>query len=467
MTGSPAHYPLRDRSQAIDYADPKYCLESDQVGTPRPQGGDCDIGAIEARGAIAAEPTRVPPLVCTLANEIVAANRDRPAGGCPAGSGVDTIVLDKDIILFEPLPAIASHIIIEGNGHSISGADKYRIFDVDGGILTIRNLTMMDANAANGDGGAIKLQNGGRATVSDSSFINNSADAGGAAFIGWVGTDSIWLTVSNSSFVDNHARNGGGAIYAGGGIVTVSNSSFVQNSAFGYGRGSAIAMVNPRTRLDAVNSSFINNGDSVLSMENGATANLTHVTLYAFIERRLVLYTREDAFTSAGRFNLRNSIIAGSVSADVCDNLRQNIGNLIADGSCSPRLSGDPMLEEPPDNATFVAPAPGSPAISAADARFCPETDQRGRPRSFVGRCDIGAVEAVPVSQALSNCAVTTTHTLNFRDGPGGSIVGGVSQHATLLARARTPRWFEVERDGQTGWISANYVVKEGDCEVD
>ena len=168
LTGSPAYYPLRDRSQAIDYADPKYCLETDQLGTPRPQGGGCDIGAIEARAAIAAEPTRVPPLVCTLAYEIVAANRDWPAGGCPAGSGVDIIELDKDIILFEPLPAIASHIIIEGNGHSISGNGNHRIFDVDGGILTVRNLTMMDGNAANGDGGAIKLQNGGRATVSDS-----------------------------------------------------------------------------------------------------------------------------------------------------------------------------------------------------------------------------------------------------------------------------------------------------------
>ena len=271
----------------------------------------------------------MPPLVCTLAYEIVAANRDWPAGGCPAGSGVDTIVLDKDIILFEPLPAIASHIIIDGNGYSISGVGNYRIFDVDGGILTIRNLTMMDGNAANGDGGAIKLQNGGRATVRDSRFINNTADTGGALFIGWVGADNSWLTVSDSSFVDNHARNGGGAIYAGSGTVTVSNSSFVDNSASGYGYGSAIAMVNPFTRLDAVNSSFINNGNGVISMENGVTANLTHVTVSAENQYILALHTREDAFTSAGRFNLRNSIVAGSVSADVCDNLKQNVTNLI------------------------------------------------------------------------------------------------------------------------------------------
>ena len=116
---------------------------------------------------------------------------------------------------------------------------------------------------------------------------------------------------------------------------------------------------------------------------------------------------------------------------------------------------------------TGLSRLPGSPAINRVDVRFCPETDQRGRPRSLVGRCDIGAIEAVPVSQAVSDCTVTTTHVLNFRDGPGGGIIGGVPQNATLAARARTPRWFEVDNDGQTGWISADYVVKEGDCELD
>ena len=205
LTGSPAHYPLRDRSPAIDYADPAYCLETDQIGTPRPQGGGCDIGAIEARGALAAEPTPVPPLVCTLAYQIVAANRDQPASGCPAGSGVDTISLDKDITLFEPLPPIASPIIFEGNGHSISGNGKYRIFDVDGGSLTVKNLTMTAGYSSSDNGGAIRLQNGGRATVHDSHFIRNAASYGGAIFIAWVGTENSWVTVHNSSFEKTEA----------------------------------------------------------------------------------------------------------------------------------------------------------------------------------------------------------------------------------------------------------------------
>ena len=90
-----------------------------------------------------------------------------------------------------------------------------------------------------------------------------------------------------------------------------------------------------------------------------------------------------------------------------------------------------------------------------------------GRARSAFGRCDIGAIEAVPVSQAVSDCAVTTTHELNFRDEPGGGVIGGVPQNATLEVLARTPRWFQVEHEGETGWISADYVVKEGDCELE
>ena len=36
LTGSPAYYALRDRSPAVDYADPEFCLETDQLGTSKP-----------------------------------------------------------------------------------------------------------------------------------------------------------------------------------------------------------------------------------------------------------------------------------------------------------------------------------------------------------------------------------------------------------------------------------------------
>ena len=58
LTGDAAYHPLRNGSPAIDMAVEEYCLEVDQPGTPRPQGGICDVGAYELPVII---PTKKPP----------------------------------------------------------------------------------------------------------------------------------------------------------------------------------------------------------------------------------------------------------------------------------------------------------------------------------------------------------------------------------------------------------------------
>ena len=458
LTGSPAFYPLLDRSPAVDRAEAEFCLGTDQRGTRRPQGGGCDIGAIESTTA---EPAPIEtPTVCSLSDQIITANTDRPFRACPAGNGHDTITLSGDITLSENLQPITSHITIEGAGYTISGDNKFRIFSVNGGLLTVKNLTMTRGRDSEG-GGAIRLQNNGRAVVSDSRFVGNSANSGGAIFIGWTGADHSWATVNRSSFVENRATNGG-AIYAGSGTISVRDSSFSNNSAE-FRSGGAIGMTN-FIRVDVDNSTFIDNLPSAVSAENGATATLTHVT----ISNRYspALSAREDRFTSSGRLNLRNSIIGGTgMDATTCANLRQNIGNLIEDGSCAPMLSGDPMLQEAAGSPAYLDLKAGSPAINAADARFCPETDQIGRRRAIAGACDIGAIQSIPVRQALSDCRVKTTHGLNLRDAPNGDIIGAVQIHATLAPIARTRGWFNVDYLGVAGWISADYVATEGDCD--
>ena len=271
LTGSPAYYPLLDHSAAVDAAEPEYCLGSDQRGTARPQGGGCDIGAIESTTA---KPAPVEtPTACSLPDQIVAANTDRPFRACPAGSGADSIYLVRDFVISETLQPITSHITIEGNGYTISGENRFRIFDVNGGMLTVKNLTMTRGRASQ-LGGAIRLRNNGRAIVSDSHFIKNSANSGGAVGIDLNGSANSWLTVNNSSF-SNHRATNGGALYAGSGAITVSNSSFVSNtSVFG---GGAIGAIN-FSRVNVDNSTFIGNGASAVSAEYGATATLTHVT---------------------------------------------------------------------------------------------------------------------------------------------------------------------------------------------
>ena len=156
MTGAPGWRPLLDGSPALDAADPAYCLEQDQVGTPRPAGGGCDAGAIESTTAQLAPAPIVPPPGCPLHDAIIAANTDAPSGACLAGSGHDTISLDRDVELRQPLPPITSEITIEGNGFTIDGKRQYRIFDISRGSLTLRNARLINGKAA-ADGGAILL----------------------------------------------------------------------------------------------------------------------------------------------------------------------------------------------------------------------------------------------------------------------------------------------------------------------
>ena len=65
----------------------------------------------------------------------------------------------------------------------------------------------------------------------------------------------------------------------------------------------------------------------------------------------------------------------------------------------------------------------------------------------------------------LQNCMVTTTHILNFRDGPGGDSLNiAIPYNVTLTALQRTSGWIKVDYHGTQGWISADYVTTQGTC---
>ena len=161
---------------------------------------------------------------CTLADAIIAANRDRPEGGCPAGRGADTITLTRDITLDGGLPKITSDITIEGEGYTISGNNRWRIFYNDGGALTIKDLTMTKGHVE----GDTFISN------ADGRLKNATANPIGGAIVNWYGT----LTISGSSFSGNSADSTGGAIYnTEDGELSISDSAFSRNSA---GAGGAI-----------------------------------------------------------------------------------------------------------------------------------------------------------------------------------------------------------------------------------
>ncbi len=77
------------------------------------------------------------------------------------------------------------------------------------------------------------------------------------------------------------------------------------------------------------------------------------------------------------------------------------------------------------------------------------------------------AHSATPAVVALTSCQVRALEALNFRNAPAGSIIYGlVPKGATLNANARNADWFQVNRAGLDGWISADFVDATGNCQL-
>ncbi len=484
LRGAPSYFPLMNGSPALDAADAEFCLETDQIGTARPHGGGCDIGAFESTTATAPEPTPVPS-ACTLANHIISANTNTSVGGCPAGTSHDIITLTEDITLSAPLPEITGTITIEGNGHTISGDRTHRIFTVSSRKLTINDLTLT-MGKAEGYGGAILVQGGAELVINNSQFLRNVAgyyeDArnrhGGRG--GAIGTQGFSgrISISKSVFDANRAEIGAGALYLDGGTTDISGSTFTSNDGKGF--GGAIEVEGGR--VNTQNSTFSLNraaNGRVVSVNRG-TVTLTHLTIfgYASYDGGGAIYQRR------GTVSLRNSIVAGGGDKPDCRGNVNVSGNFSQDGACGAAEAGDPQLDAMTGTPGYLPPLEGSPVVDAADAAYCLATDQTGKPRPQGAGCDIGAIEVgdagpaaeepaaeepvaeEPVAEEAAGpaCSVTTTDVLNFRDGPNGSWIGIVPANASFTALGFDSGWYNVEQGGVAGWISGDYVTTSGNC---
>jgi hypothetical protein len=200
---------------------------------------------------------------CTLRDAITAANLDAATGGCPAGSGADTIVLapsatyvltEVDNVTVEDgvpqpngLPSVTSDMAIVGDGATIarSGAlhtPEFRLLHVgDGGRLTLNSLTLtgggipgvLDESGNDffgGDGGAIF--NSGTLTLIKTTVSANGADNSGGGIFNASGANLtlIETTVSgNLAVLDESAGAGGGVFNSG--VMTALRSTISKNGA--------------------------------------------------------------------------------------------------------------------------------------------------------------------------------------------------------------------------------------------
>ena len=160
--------------------------------------------------------------------------------------------------------------VINGNGAVIDmdGSNNIRAFSVTGSGVTIKNLTIKNANY-NGKGAAIYFDNLG--TVENCNFIDNVASSeGGAIYFSYLGSSHEGnCKVKNCNFINNKVTGygSGGAVYFPDVYgCAVENCNFTNNSAY-YG-GAIYFLSSSRGTVE--NCNFIDNfastnGGAVLS----------------------------------------------------------------------------------------------------------------------------------------------------------------------------------------------------------
>lgn len=209
------------------------------------------------------------PVVTTLADDGPGSLRqaviDAAAGDtitfAPGLTG--TILVDA---LSGPI-VVDKNLTIAGPGISkitVSGGHAQRVFQIDGGNVTISCLTIRDGNTDTGGG----IRNGGNLTIEGVEFGNNAAIGGGGAIYNAPGAT---LTVKNGKFIANAATLGG-AIFNNG-TLTVKGSSFSRNQASPAG-GVGGAIANADTATIAKSSLYSNTAD-----RGGAVYSQTALTV--------------------------------------------------------------------------------------------------------------------------------------------------------------------------------------------
>ena len=224
--------------------------------------------------------------------------------------------------------------VIDGNGAVIDmNGSTIRAFTVYALGVTIKNLTIKNANY-NGDGGAIYFSNlATSGTVTNCNFTNNKATGdGGAVYFYNTGTVSncnfagnnaafggaVYFyntgTVSNCNFTNNKASVDGGAINMGSG--TVSNCNFTNNTAGDWGgainmdsgtvsncnftgnnatRGSSIYFSSYSATKTVSDSTFLNNRANAEALDVVKNDNNITITFTGQNNLLNAIYSREDA----------------------------------------------------------------------------------------------------------------------------------------------------------------------------
>ena len=114
-------------------------------------------------------------------------------------------------------------LVIDGKGHVIDAAGKARIFNINAGEITLKNIVFKNAFSME-DGGAVKL-NGGKVIIENCRFTDNKSNGRGACLYCNLNTKT---TVFNTQFFNNQSRESA-CIHNFNARVEISGSEFYDN----------------------------------------------------------------------------------------------------------------------------------------------------------------------------------------------------------------------------------------------
>ena len=177
----------------------KYNLHiSPRIGKARPSGFNppalAMIALVLAASLFMAEPALAMSFVVT--DEAGLADAINQSNAMPLEDNVIEIQLHGAIVLTAPLPNIRSNVEIFGPGQDallLSGGNRFRVFFVESGTVSIHDMLIADGYAGGFDGAA--GQDGGAG--------GGAAGLGGAMFV-----NSGNVTIEHTTF-DNSAAIGG------------------------------------------------------------------------------------------------------------------------------------------------------------------------------------------------------------------------------------------------------------------
>ena len=191
-------------------------------------------------------------------------------------------------------------ITLNGNDHTISGLNQARIFSISVPGTTIKDTSFINGSADNG-GALFIAATAGNAYIKDCNFTNNNATSTGGAvyYVSSASASNKNITVENCKFEGNNAfgdqtitndkGNGvgcGGALHLEGANHKLMANDFTNNNVNGnYAYGGAVYLDGSGHNL--LNNNFTNNGANGLEANGGAVfsyADYVTVTSNRFVD---------------------------------------------------------------------------------------------------------------------------------------------------------------------------------------